>query len=57
MTKIQVRRTNNAHHTVIKIMCQDYIRCRCSVKGEKFIDQVTDYQIFENDPKPGCQLY
>ena len=57
MSKIQVRKTNIAHYNVIKIMCQDYIQCRCSVNGGKIIDQVIDYQIFKNDPKPRCQRY
>lgn len=57
MSKIQVRRKNIAHHTVIKVMCQDYVQFRFSVNGEKFIDQVTDYQFFEKDPKPRCQKY
>jgi hypothetical protein len=38
-------------------MCQDYVQFRFSVNGEKFIDQVTDYQFFEKDPKPRCQKY
>lgn len=46
MSKIQVRRNNTEHRTIIEIMCQDYIQCGCSVNREKFIDQVTDYQVF-----------
>jgi len=57
MSKIQVRRNNIARHTVIKIMCQDYIQFMFTVNGEKFIDQVTDYQVLESDPKPRCQRY